>query len=127
MEELKQALSRLDSDELRRIWWENDRETWSEEAFVVARHLLQERGEPIPRQLAKPPEKPRVQKRKIGPFVFSYLFGGMFSLLVQHTFPELTGLNYSLGMLVSISIAIVGASAFYKGWQQFSDWWYRGR
>ena len=121
MEELKQALSRLDSDELRRIWWENDRETWSEEAFVVARHLLQERGEPIPKQLAKPPEKPPVQEkeRKTNTFIT------ILSIQLSFAFVWSKGDASASALvgLMEISVFVLACLVLYRMCRFLVVWW----
>lgn len=42
------TMRRKGDTELQRIWRENDRETWSEEAFEAVRQVLAERGVALP-------------------------------------------------------------------------------
>jgi uncharacterized RDD family membrane protein YckC len=50
IESIRKSMSLKNTDELLKIWEENDRSKWSDEAFFIVKQLLLSRGEPLPIQ-----------------------------------------------------------------------------
>lgn len=121
LEGIKHALADRDSDELRRMIWENDREVWTEEAFSAAQALLEERNEPVPQPRGRPPDRPPRPKRRKGLIVASVLFGFVFHFLVYVMFFHPNGLEEPPGW----PVVVLGAVAFYTGWEKVTAWWRR--
>ena len=49
-EQIKENINKESTDELLRIWIENDRKEWTDETFDVIKQVLIQRGEKIPEQ-----------------------------------------------------------------------------
>lgn len=60
VEDIRQNWASKSSDDLLRIWKENDREQWSDAAFEAAREILTERGFELPPQDPAKVAKPKV-------------------------------------------------------------------
>jgi len=62
IEEIKVRMNEKTTEELLQIWVRNNRDEWSDKAFIVVNQILSERKSPIPSQNA-PPVKRMMTKR----------------------------------------------------------------
>lgn len=61
VKDIHQSMDSNSTEDLIRIWEDNDRSEYSNEAFEAIRQLLVERGQQIPEQ---PPQKPTIEELK---------------------------------------------------------------
>lgn len=115
IEDIRQNLASKSTDDLLRIWKENDRERWSDAAFEAVRQILTERGLELPAQdtptTGTQPAAPPPRKASRGFLVWGAFLavGFFFSRQGQHAlssgsltviFVSLLGLALSLGICI---------------------------
>jgi hypothetical protein len=93
VEHMRDYMSSKSTEELVKIWVENDRAKHVEETFEAIRKILEERGETIPPQLPVRKERPIKKGRKI-----ERERGGFFSFRTMIS-PTVIKIIYVLGMI----------------------------
>lgn len=80
---IKKKLSKKDTEDLLRMWTENNREKWRDEAFDAVRQILSERGMEPPEQTQFVPEKKKMDKIGVG-----FGLGGMIGIAIYRLSPD---------------------------------------
>jgi len=93
VEHMRDYMASKSTEELVKIWAENDRTKYVEETFEGIRQILEERGETIPPQLPIREERPTRNRQKI-----ERERGGFFSFRTMIS-PAVIKIIYVLGML----------------------------
>jgi hypothetical protein len=79
-EQIKENIDKESTDELLRIWIENDRKEWTDETFDVVKQVLIQRGEKIPEQ--KKPTFFDMNRRNKKYYIAKVTYGIMLILLI---------------------------------------------
>jgi hypothetical protein len=107
VEHMRDYMSSKSTEELVKIWAENDRTKYVEETFEGIRQILEERGETIPPQLpmrkTQPIKKARVRERERGGF---FSFRTMISPIVIKIIYVLGMLGITIGGIVMIEMGL---------------------
>ena len=107
VEHMRDYMSSKSTEELVKIWAENDRTRYVEETFEGIRQILEERGETIPPQLpmrkTQPIKKARVRERERGGF---FSFRTMISPIVIKIIYVLGMLGITIGGIVMIEMGL---------------------